>query len=39
MIKFRLYYDKDKEEEFLNNMVQKGYAMTHIFLGVYWFEP
>ena len=39
MIKFRLYYDKDKEEEFLNNMVQKGYAMTHFFLGVYWFEP
>lgn len=38
MIKFRWYYDKDREEEFLNNMVSKGYAMTRFFLGVYWFE-
>ena len=38
MIKFRWYYDKDREEEFLNKMVAKGYAMTHFFLGVYWFE-
>ena len=38
MIKFRWYYDKDSEEEFLNSMVTKGYAMTRFFLGVYWFE-
>lgn len=38
MIKFRWYYDKDREEEFLNSMVTKGYAMTRFFLGVYWFE-
>ena len=38
MIKFRWYYDKDREEEFLNYMVSKGYAMTRFFLGVYWFE-
>ncbi|NKF07095.1 DUF2812 domain-containing protein [Clostridium gasigenes] len=38
MIKFRWYYDKDKEEIFLNDMVAKGYAMTRFFLGVYWFE-
>ena len=38
MIKFRLYYDKDKEEKFLNDMVSKGYAMTRFFLGIYWFE-
>ena len=38
MIKFRLYYDKDKEENFLNNMVKKGYAMKSFFLGLYTFE-
>lgn len=38
MIKFRLYYDKDEEEAFLNDMVSKGYAMTRFFLGAYWFE-
>ena len=38
MIKFRLYYDKDKEENFLNNMVKKGYAMKSFFLGFYTFE-
>ena len=32
MIKFRLYYDKDKEEEFLNNMSQKGYDLIDFFL-------
>ena len=38
MIKFRWYYDKDKEEIFLNDMAAKGYAMTRFFLGIYWFE-
>ncbi|WP_176974146.1 DUF2812 domain-containing protein [Trichococcus collinsii] len=38
MKKFRLYYDKDKEEAFLNDMSEKGYAMKRFFLGVYTFE-
>lgn len=38
MIKFRWYYDKDREEGFLNNMVTKGYAMKSYFLGFYSFE-
>lgn len=38
MIKFRLYYDKDKEEKFLNSMSAKGYAMKSFFLGFFWFE-
>ena len=38
MKKFRLYYDKDKEEAFLNDMSAKGYAMKRFFLGVYTFE-
>lgn len=37
MIKFRLYYDKDKEEKFLNDMSAKGYAMTSFFCGFYNF--
>lgn len=38
MKKFKLYYDKDKEEAFLNEMSGKGYAMKHFFLGLYTFE-
>ena len=38
MKKFRLYYDKDKEEAFLNEMSAKGYAMKRFFLGFYTFE-
>ena len=38
MIKFRLYYDKDKDEAFLNSMAKKGYAMRRFFLGFYTFE-
>lgn len=38
MIKFRLYYDKDKETEWLNEMTKKGYAMTNFFAGFYTFE-
>ena len=38
MKKFRLYYDKDKEEAFLNEMSAKGYAMKRFFLGLYTFE-
>lgn len=38
MIKFRLYYDKDKEETFLNRMSSEGYAMKKFILGIYFFE-
>jgi hypothetical protein len=38
MKKFKLYYDKDKEEAFLNDMSAKGYAMKRFFLGMYTFE-
>lgn len=38
MIKFRLYYDKDKETVWLNEMAEKGYAMTGFFAGFYRFE-
>lgn len=38
MKKFRLYFDKDKETAFLNAMVQKGYAMTGFFAGLYSFD-
>lgn len=39
MKKFALYFDKDKEIEWLNQMAQDGYAMTGFFAGVYTFEP
>lgn len=39
MIKFRLYWDKDKEELWLNEMVQEGWAMTGFCLGFYSFDP
>ena len=38
MIKFRLYFDKDKETEWLNKMSEEGYAMTGFFAGFYQFE-
>lgn len=38
MIKFRIYYDKDKETDWLNEMAQIGYAMTGFFAGFYTFE-
>lgn len=38
MIKFRLYFDKDKETEWLNEQAQKGLAMTGFFAGFYTFE-
>lgn len=37
MKKFRLYFDKDKEEEWLNEMSRKGWAMTEFFAGLYSF--
>lgn len=38
MIQFRLYWDKDKETVWLNDMAAKGYAMTGFFAGFYTFE-
>ena len=38
MIKFRLYFDKDKETEWLNKQAQNGLAMTGFFAGFYSFE-
>lgn len=39
MKKFRLYYDKDKEEEWLMEMSNQGWAFKSFFLGVYTFKP
>ncbi len=36
---FHLYYDKEKEEQYLDQMCQKGWALSSFFLGVYTFEP
>lgn len=38
MTKFRMYYDKDKETEFLNEMSWKGYAMTGFCMCFYHFD-
>lgn len=38
MVRFALYYDKDKEEKFLNEMSGKGYAMTGFCMGFYHFD-
>ena len=39
MRKFRLMFDKEKEVEWLNEMVQDGYAMDGFFAGLYHFSP
>lgn len=38
MIKYRLYYDKDEEADFLNEMSRQGWAMTGFFAGIYSFD-
>lgn len=38
MTKFRLYFNKDKETTWLNNMAKEGYALTKFFAGFYTFE-
>lgn len=35
---FRLYWDKDKEEIWLNDMVSQGWALSDFFLGLYTFK-
>lgn len=37
MIKFKLYFDKDAETEWLNAMASEGYAMSGFFAGFYKF--
>ena len=39
MLKFRLFYDKDKEQEWLNEMCDKGWAMERFFAGFFTFKP
>lgn len=39
MLKFRLYYDKDEEEQWLEKMSLEGWAFKKFFLGFYTFEP
>jgi hypothetical protein len=39
MLKFKLYYDKDEEEEWLRKMTLSGWAFKKFFLGFYTFEP
>lgn len=39
MITFRLYFDKDKETQWLNEMSAKGYAINGFFSGFYRFVP
>jgi hypothetical protein len=35
---FKLYWDKDAEEKWLNQMSNKGWALTNFYLGVYTFK-
>ena len=39
MIRFKLYFDKDKETKWLNDMSDQGWAMNGFFAGFYRFEP
>ena len=38
MMKFKLYFDTDAEVKWLNEMADKGYAMTRFFAGFYTFD-
>lgn len=38
MIKFRMFYDKEKGTRWLNKMSEKGYAMTGFFAGFWQFD-
>ena len=38
MIKFKLYFDKEKETKWLNEISVKGYALTDYWWGFYSFE-
>lgn len=38
MVKFKLYFDKDTETKWLNEMSQKGYALKNFVMGFYSFR-
>ena len=38
MIRFRLYFDKDAETKWLNEMAEQGWALKSFFAGFYSFE-
>lgn len=38
VVKFRLYFNKDRETAWLNEMVRRGYAMEGFFAGFYHFD-
>ncbi|MGE5627587.1 MAG: DUF2812 domain-containing protein [Solirubrobacterales bacterium] len=38
MVKFKLYFDKDKEEVWLKEMAEQGWALDKFFLGFYTFK-
>ncbi len=38
MVKFRLYFNKDKETKWVNEMVEQGYAMTGFKAGFFKFQ-
>ena len=38
MIKFRMYFDKDKETQWLDEMAAEGWAVKSFFAGFYTFE-
>lgn len=38
MVKFQIRYDQDKEIEYLNEMSEKGYALTGFKAGFYFFD-
>lgn len=38
MLKFKIYYDKDAEEDWLNEMSNRGWVFKKYFLGFYTFE-
>lgn len=39
LYRWKLYFDKDKEETWLNEMAQNGWGMKSFFMGRYTFEP
>lgn len=39
MLKFKLYYDKEEEEEWLKKMSLSGWAFKKFYLGFYTFKP
>ena len=39
MKKFKIYFDKDAENQWINQMAEQGYALTGFKMGMYTFEP